>query len=527
MSILHRLSALPIRHKILLSIIGTSLIVVLLSTAVYLTVGWVGLKNKAVDEIETTANMFAQNVSAALSFGDVSAAGDLLLSLKALTELERACVYDKNAGGVLFASYTPAAKGLQCPKELAAVPEDLAGSLLHREKVFVGQDQLGTVVLQRSTDDLQGAMGLSVLVAVGMVLVSSLIAFLLTSFFRRLIEQPITQLVATTQRVSEESDFGLRAEKFANDEIGTLFDSFNGMLAQIQSRDLALSLAHDELKQQVTEVEEANAALNTTLKQLRETQEQLVNQEKMASLGGLVAGVAHEINTPIGVGVTAASTLHAATEDMSASYEAGRLTDSGLRKYVQTAIQSAGILLNNLNRAANLIHSFKQVAVDQTSSELRQFDLHNYLEEILLSLLPKLKKTNISVELNVPDNLLMQSFPGAFSQIITNLLMNSLVHAYPDTKEGTIRIDVDQEGEQIALHYRDDGVGMDRAALDKVFDPFFTTRRGDGGSGLGMHIVYNLVTQQLRGRIRMDSKPGEGVHVTLQIPQKLSMEEVA
>jgi len=241
----------------------------------------------------------------------------------------------------------------------------------------------------------------------------------------------------------------------------------------------------------------------------------------------LVAGVAHEINTPIGVGVTAASTLHAATEDMSSSYESGRLTDTGLRKYVQTAIQSSSILLNNLNRAANLIHSFKQVAVDQTSSELRQFDLHNYLEEILLSLLPKLKKTEISVSLDVPEHLVMRSFPGALSQIVTNLLMISLVHGYPENKHGNIQIDVEDLGEDILLRYSDDGVGMGKESLARVFDPFFTTRRGDGGSGLGMHIVYNLVSQQLRGRIRIESEPGHGVQVLIQAPKKVSMEEVA
>lgn len=527
MSILSRLNVLPIRHKILFSIIGTSLIVVVISTTVYLVIGWVNLKNKANSELETTANIFAQNISAALSFGDAAAANELLLSLGAMKQIDLACVYDAANNGALFASYRNQSTSKNCPDNVAKVPTEQPGTLIYGEPVYVVSDRVGMVYLCRSTADLKDAMGLSVLVGLGMVAISFLIAFVLTGFFRELIEQPIKSLVATTRRVSNEGDFAVRADKFADDEIGTLFDSFNSMLAQIQMRDMELGRAHNELKQQVVEVEAANDTLNKTLIKLRETQEQLVNQEKMASLGGLVAGVAHEINTPIGVGVTAASTLHAATEDMSSAYESGRLTDTGLRKYVQTAIQSASILLNNLNRAANLIHSFKQVAVDQTSSELRQFDLHNYLEEILLSLLPKLKKTEISVSLDVPENLLMRSFPGAMSQIVTNLLMNSLVHGYPDAKQGNIQIDVEDLGEEILLRYRDDGVGMCKESLARVFDPFFTTRRGEGGSGLGMHIVYNLVSQQLRGRIRMESEPGHGVQVLIQVPKQVSMEEVA
>lgn len=528
MKYLINIQALPIRYKILLAIIGTSMIVATLSAAVYVLFGWHNLKANAKSELQTTALIFSENISAALSFGDTVAANQLLNSLRALPELELACLY---AGSIdteprLFTGYHAESTSRRCREILSEVPDVKPGAILHRASIRLGEEEIGHLVLTRSTKDLVSAVQISLLVALVTVFVSSILAFMLNAFFRGLIEDPIQKLVATTQHVSNEADFTIRAEKFASDEIGTLFDSFNNMLSQIQFRDEELKQAHNALKQKVAEVEAANSALSSTLARLKETQEQLVHQEKMASLGGLVAGVAHEINTPIGVGVTAASTLQSATQDTHTAYDEGRLSESGLRKYLQTALQSANILMTNLNRAASLIHSFKQVAVDQTSSEIRQFNVRSYLDEILLSLRPKLKNRPISVVIDVPDAIEISSYPGAFSQIITNLVMNSLIHAFPEGSSGSIKISIVDCDENLTLHYRDDGVGMSREDLQRVFDPFFTTRRGSGGSGLGMHIVYNLITQQLHGKISIDSVLGEGVHVVIQVPRKISVQEL-
>ena len=217
MSILSRLNVLPIRHKILFSIIGTSLIVVVISTTVYLVIGWVNLKNKANSELETTANIFAQNISAALSFGDAAAANELLLSLGAMKQIDLACVYDAANNGALFASYRNQSTSKNCPANVAKVPTEQPGTLIYGEPVYVVSDRVGMVYLCRSTADLKDAMGLSVLVGLGMVAISFLIAFVLTGFFRELIEQPIKSLVATTRRVSNEGDFAVRADKFADD----------------------------------------------------------------------------------------------------------------------------------------------------------------------------------------------------------------------------------------------------------------------------------------------------------------------
>lgn len=267
------------------------------------------------------------------------------------------------------------------------------------------------------------------------------------------------------------------------------------------------------------QLEEANAELKQALDQLTSAQRQLVESEKMASLGGLVAGVAHEINTPVGIGVTAASHLADKTREMTAQYAAGGLKRASLEAYLALCDESSVMILSNLKRAAELIRSFKQVAVDRSTEERRVFRLRGYLDEVLLSLRPHLKKTDHEVHVICDADISMDSYPGALSQIITNLVMNSLMHAFEPGEAGRIVITATLEGGQVQLIYVDNGKGIPPENLDKIFEPFYTTRRGRGGTGLGLHILYNLVTQKLGGTVRCESAPGQGTSFTLLLPQ--------
>jgi signal transduction histidine kinase len=274
-------------------------------------------------------------------------------------------------------------------------------------------------------------------------------------------------------------------------------------------------------------LEEQNAALNTALTQLQQAQGELVRQEKLASLGRLVAGVAHEINTPLGICVTATSHL---VEELRLTREelgAGEMTEDSLNGFLDIVDQSLRIMTTNTQRAAALVRSFKQVAVDQSSDDIRSFNLRNYLNEVLLSLQPKLKGRPVKVEVDCPADLVLESYPGAVSQIVTNMLMNSLVHGFEHEQKGQIAIRAALEGEVVSLSYADDGAGMDRDTLDKLFDPFFTTKRGNGGSGLGAHILYNLVTGPLGGSVQVESAPGEGLRYALSFPRSRRAEKLA
>ena len=269
----------------------------------------------------------------------------------------------------------------------------------------------------------------------------------------------------------------------------------------------------------VQERREAESALEESLHTLQLAQNQLVQSEKMAALGGLVAGVAHEVNTPLGIGVTAASHLEQETHKLTTQYEQEQMTRSSLERYLQTTAQSAAMILANLRRAAELIQSFKQISIDQSSEKKRRFHLKSTLDNILISLQPELKKSQCSVITQCSVTLTLTSYPGALVQIVTNLIMNSLFHAFePDDSRAKIYLEAAPHDDTLHFTYRDNGKGIAPEDLAHIFEPFYTTKRGQGGSGLGLYIAYNLTTQQLQGSITCESAPGEGTVFQLRLP---------
>ncbi|PPE74305.1 PAS domain-containing sensor histidine kinase [Solimonas fluminis] len=289
--------------------------------------------------------------------------------------------------------------------------------------------------------------------------------------------------------------------------LASIIDITERKRAEQELRNLNQSLA--------AQIDETSAALA----KLQVAQSQLVQAEKLASLGGLVAGISHEINTPVGIGVTAASHLDAEVRNLTRAVAAGGLTKSQFDRFLQSVSQSSDIILMNLRRAAELIQSFKRVAVDQSSEERRRIRLKAYFEEVLVSLRPKMKTTPHRIELDCPEELEMDTIPGAWSQVLTNLVVNALSHAFDPGQAGLMRIEVDCTETGVRVRFRDDGHGIAAENLAKIFDPFFTTRRGQGGTGLGLHIVFNLVHQTLGGSIGVDSAPGHGTCFTILLPQ--------
>lgn len=262
----------------------------------------------------------------------------------------------------------------------------------------------------------------------------------------------------------------------------------------------------------------ANAQLKQTLEELQLAQQQMLENERLASLGNLVAGIAHEINTPIGLGLTSISFLEAKLRDFTQQYTVNQLRRSDLDKFVQASQDSIRSLTVNLDRAAQLIRSFKQVAVDQSSEQRRRFRLAEYIRDILTSLAPQIKNTPHRITVTCAEELEVDSYPGAFFQILSNLIQNSLVHAFDQDIAGHIYISALIDGDQLLITFSDDGKGMDRDYYQHLFEPFFTTKRTEGGTGLGLHTVYNIITHQLGGSIRCKSAPGEGTAFAINIP---------
>lgn len=288
------------------------------------------------------------------------------------------------------------------------------------------------------------------------------------------------------------------------DEFGEVVRSFN-RIAQ-------------RLAQDVEKGRQAEAEIRLAYDNLKQAQATLMQSEKLAALGGLVAGIAHEINTPVGITLTCASLLNDKTRQLAHQMEAGALKKSDVQGYMQTANESVALIQVNAERAAHLVQSFKQVAVDQTSEARREFDLSGYLHEVIASLHPKFKHTQIDVTIDCAEGIRLDSYPGALAQIITNLLVNSLTHAFDAGQPGQVTIRAQQQGGEITLEFADNGKGIAPENLGRVFTPFFTTRRSAGGSGLGLHIVYNIVTGRLGGQLQVESRPNEGTRFTLHFP---------
>ena len=265
-------------------------------------------------------------------------------------------------------------------------------------------------------------------------------------------------------------------------------------------------------------LESNNTDLKQLITQLKLAQTELLQKEKMASLGGLVAGIAHEINTPLGICVTGVSHLQEEFKIVKEAMEKNTLTENQLLDFFEDVTEVLAILSTNTQRGASLVNSFKQVAVDQTSNEVRNINIHNYIDEVILSLKPTLKRTAIKLEVICSELLSINVDAGAISQILSNLILNSVKHGFDESAAGNILIEVYQKNNNVILRYRDNGNGMDDEALAKLFEPFYTTKRGAGGSGLGTHLVYNLVTSTLNGKITVKSQLGKGLAYLIKFP---------
>jgi PAS domain S-box-containing protein len=286
---------------------------------------------------------------------------------------------------------------------------------------------------------------------------------------------------------------------------------------------IGVNVAAEEItdrKRNEQELRRAKEQAEATLRNLRETQNSLIEAEKLAALGRLVAGVAHEINNPLGMSLTVASSLEHKRAVFAESVAQGDLKRSSLNEFLESARDACAQLLANLHRAAELVQSFKQVAADQVHSDRRVFDLGELTRQVLMSLRPGLRRPNVVLDVDCEPNLTMDGYPGSYSQILTNLFLNSVVHAFPDDREGTIGIKVRAHGgDEAEVLFQDDGRGMSFSVRRQAFNPFFTTRRDLGCTGLGLHIVHNIVTNRLGGRISLDSGPDEGTSVRLILPR--------
>ena len=437
--------------------------------------------------------------------------------------------------------------------------------------------QVGDVTLFSSRDVVVSRIIVSIYLLVGNAMIKTTFLILLFLMaFRKHLTMPLKQLTEQIESIELDDLEGTRIDVSHQDqnELNVMAQSFNNLISKVveyrNKLDLTqkeliksnekldqqnllleqevarktsnLSQAMMDLQQQKYELEKQKLNLTEEIELRRHTeqelltkqgemqryvdelnvaQERLLGSEKMAALGGLVAGITHDINTPVGIGVTATSFLQERLNAVEQAYQNKTLSPKELEEFIQDAKQSAALLTSNLDRASELVASFKQIAVDQASEAVRTINFKEYLGEVIRSLHPKLKKTKHEINIECPDSLVLNLPAGAISQIFTNLIMNSLIHGFEGITHGHINIDVSEQDGRVLINYRDDGRGVNEEQLDKLFDPFFTTKRDQGGSGLGTHITFNLVKQTLGGDIEVSSKPNEGLQYLINIPKDM------
>ena len=300
-------------------------------------------------------------------------------------------------------------------------------------------------------------------------------------------------------------------------ELVAIIDFTELLAAQRQIEELNQSL-EIRVRERTQDLAETNAELKQTLIRLRTTLDELVRSEKLAALGSLVAGISHELNTPIGNSLIVASTLSETNQEFSQQIKTG-LRKSSLEAYVKEMESAADILVNNLHRASELISSFKQVAADRTSSQRRKFKLTEIVDETILTMRPVFKKTPYEITQHIPEDLVLDSYPGPLGQVISNLLNNTILHAFDGRQDGRVSLEAKRlDSNHISLIVQDNGIGIPAANLSRIFDPFFTTKLGQDGTGLGLNIVHTITTDILGGGVKVESNEGAGTAFVITLP---------
>ncbi|WP_082627306.1 sensor histidine kinase [Colwellia sp. TT2012] len=400
-------------------------------------------------------------------------------------------------------------------------------------KITQGQQTLGYLFIQSSLLEKHNFIRKLIYLTLAFLFLSLLLAFAVSQWLFKTTSQPMVKLIDDIGKISKSRNYQTQLARQPYKELDILTKSINLLLLRTDKHisNFVKEQQHTQSQKQALEnrlsartdaLKESNQELLSTLEKLHEFQDQLVETEKMASLGDMVAGIAHEVNTPIGLGVTASSLLADKLTEIKTAFENQTLKSSQLKKFLNDGDENIAIIFRNLERAAKLISSFKKVAVDQSSAESRTFNVRGLVDEVLLTLSAKLQSAKVAVSVTCPDELCINSKPGPINQILINLILNSIYHAFDGLEQGTITINIMNLSDQLHINYSDDGIGIDESIKAKIFDPFTTTKRGSGGSGLGMHLVFNLVTQALGGHIVLDEEPEQGVSFDITFPVELA-----
>ncbi len=396
-------------------------------------------------------------------------------------------------------------------------------------EIKVNQQLYGYIYIQSNLKYRDDFLYDNIFIATVLIFISLFVSTFIAFIIYNKLNHQLLSLSSIIQKIIHHKEYSQRVSPLVFKEfdilgknINFLLDKMENHLIKQQNIQKQLKKTNDELKNKVglrtDALKDSNHELLSTLEKLHQFQNQLVEKEKMASLGDMVAGVAHEINTPIGLGVTASTLLSDRITTIKQDFENKTLKSSQLKHFLIDGQENISIIYRNLDRAANLILNFKKLAVNQSDTEIHTFNIKNLIDEVLFTLKAKIEQKNILVTFSCPEDLIIESKPEPISQILINLIFNTIIHGFENLDTGIIKINIINLSGQLHINYQDNGVGIDEDIKLKIFEPFTTTKRGTGGSGLGLHLVYNLVTQALNGHISFESEVNHGVSFDIAFP---------
>jgi len=464
-------------------------------------------------------------------------------------------------------------------KGISSITEGLFGHSFPLIFEFSGRTtSVGRVTLLSSNAVIFSRIEVGIYFLIGNAIVkTAFLVFLFTLAFNTLLTTPLNELTEQIRQVDLDDPEAskLHSMNYEKNELNILEDAYNNLInelvefkdklavsqletdsakeqideqnllleqevarktSSLSSTMLKMEVQQKELIQQKQSLQEENArrsktekTLTTTnkeliksIEELNKAKERLLEAEKMASLGELSAEVSHEVSTPVGISITSSTYLLDQITRLQHDLQQNKMSKKSIENFIKNANQSTELLTNNLNRASELLTSFKHVAVDQTSDKIRLINVSNYLDEIIQSIHPKLKKTNHCIKVHCDESIEIYSHPGAIAQIIINLIINSIMHGFENINRGEITIEIELHRSQLTLNYKDNGHGMNEKALEKLFDAFYTTKYGKGGTGLGTHIINNLVIDTLNGKISAHSEVEQGLSYHIVLPDMRS-----
>ncbi|MFC3031075.1 ATP-binding protein [Pseudoalteromonas fenneropenaei] len=494
-------------------------------------------KQLLIEKLSILAEIVAFNAQITLIFDDRKTEDKRLQSFNNIELVKNIHIYaidDITNKPVFFTSFN-ASKTPPVPLKVNSIEELLTPKIsddyieLIKPVVYEGKTE-GYVYIRGGLERLNRYINRKILVDIFLTLFVLLLVSLVARGIQKRIASPIEELSLLLQDVSKNHNYSARANKNNIEEINILANNLNLMLARTQNQierhkadKLEIKQLNQSLEEKVNQrtiaLREANQELLNTLERMHQYQNQIVENEKMASLGQMVAGVAHEVNTPIGLGVTGSTLLRDKLADIKVAFEGKSLTSKQLERFINDGIENLDLIYRNLNRAAELISAFKKVAVSQDLELSTELNLEALLRDVITAMRADLILKHAEVSIDCPANFFVNSKAGPIQQIIEQLVSNSLIHAFSDSNDNHINIEIVDNENDIQVIYSDNGSGVPTSIRKRIFDPFVTTRRGEGGSGLGMHLVYNLVTQALNGNIYLDENVEKGSRFVITLPK--------